>query len=116
MKARLNEWRGKKVALKAHQEGLASAEKEVLVPHHHVITFMEQPRKMLHSPHLSLKSDVCVMARQNGESERDRLHPGSLKQEPDILRLLKKIGNHVPLSNAFVGWRLGDMSQVGLCI
>eukprot|EP00392_Amoebophrya_sp_AT5.2_P002892 g2897.t1 len=79
------------------------------MPHHNVFTLMEQPRKALLSPNLLLKSDVCALAERNGESSRDLLHSGALEQDPDILRIMKQIGAHVPLSHAFVGWRLGDM-------
>ncbi|CAD7937691.1 unnamed protein product [Amoebophrya sp. A25] len=79
------------------------------MPHHNVLHLMEQPRKTLRSPNLLLKSDVCQLAERNGESSRDILHSGALEQDSDIMRIMKQIGAHVPLSHAFVGWRLGDM-------
>ncbi len=69
----------------------------------------EHPRKTLYTPNLNLKSDVCKLALRAGTNERDDLHAGGIQQSPDIVTILKRIEPHVPLSHAFVGWRLGDM-------
>lgn len=79
------------------------------VPHLNVLQLHENPRKAIHTPNFQLKSDVCRLASRGGTNEREMLHAGGIQQDPDILTILKRIEPHVPLSHAFVGWRLGDM-------